>query len=63
MAKTAKYKELPWQCYGCKEWVTAYKVFWTFIDKEGHPATETYCPHCIAAIKDSYHLRQYQGHA
>jgi hypothetical protein len=52
-------KELPWLCYGCGKWVTKRKEWWN-CDNSGN---EAYCPHCIAAIEDSYRLREYQGHA
>jgi hypothetical protein len=54
-----KSKEMPWMCYGCGKWVTALKEFWS---ADGYEYCQ-YCPHCIAAIKDSYRLRKYQGHA
>jgi len=55
----SKIREMPWVCYGCGKWVVALKTWWSGNDE----GLCQYCPHCVAAVKDSYRLQEYQGHA
>lgn len=59
----AKESILPQKCAGCDDWVTTRLEYWAVPTRDGDVRACPYCPHCIAAIKDSYRLRQYQGHA
>ena len=60
----AKEIILPKKCAGCDGWVTSRLEYWEGPTRDdGGAVSAPYCPHCVAAIKDSYRLRQYQGHA